>query len=51
MLGAQRAGLTGVLVRTGKFRRELLDAADGTPDHVVVSIVDVPGLLEAIGGR
>ncbi|HEX6254174.1 MAG TPA: HAD-IIA family hydrolase [Euzebyales bacterium] len=51
VLGAQRAGLTGVLVRTGKFRRELLDAAHGTPDHIVDSIVDVPGLLEAIGGR
>ena len=45
VLGAQAAGLTGVLVRTGKFRPELLAAADGDPDHVVDSIVDVPALL------
>ena len=45
VLGAQDAGLTGVLVRTGKFRQELLDAADGEPDHVINSIVDVPDLV------
>jgi hypothetical protein len=38
-------------VRTGKFRTELLDAADGTPDHIVDSIVDVPALLAEIGGH
>lgn len=48
VLGAQAAGLGGVLVRTGKFRPELLDAADGEPDHVVDSIVDVPGLLDRL---
>ncbi len=48
VLGAQAAGLTGVLVRTGKFRKELLDAAEGNPDHIVDSIVDVPDLLAAI---
>jgi HAD superfamily hydrolase (TIGR01458 family) len=50
VLGAQRAGLTGVLVRTGKFRPELLAAADGTPDHIVDSITDVPALLESLHG-
>lgn len=45
VLGAQDDGLTGVLVRTGKFRQELLDAADGEPDHVINSIVDVPDLV------
>lgn len=44
VLGAQAAGLTGVLVRTGKFRQELLAAADGEPDHIVDSIADVPEL-------
>jgi HAD superfamily hydrolase (TIGR01458 family) len=42
--GAQTAGLTGVLVRTGKFRPGDLDR--GTPDLVVDSIADVPAALE-----
>ncbi|GKQ38871.1 HAD-IIA family hydrolase [Streptomyces sp. A012304] len=45
VLAAQRAGITGVLVRTGKFRPETLRAADGTPDHVVDSFADLPELL------
>jgi HAD superfamily hydrolase (TIGR01458 family) len=45
VLGAQRAGLTGVLVRTGKFRPEDLERADGTPDVVLDSIADLPELL------
>ncbi|MBW3605040.1 MAG: TIGR01458 family HAD-type hydrolase [Actinobacteria bacterium] len=48
VLAAQDAGLTGVLVRTGKFRPELLEAAEGEPDHVVDSIVDVPALLAGL---
>lgn len=48
VLGAQAAGLTGVLVRTGKYRDELLEAADGEPDHIVDGIVDVPDLLERL---
>ncbi|MFF7790433.1 HAD-IIA family hydrolase [Streptomyces sp. NPDC007991] len=42
---AQRAGITGVLVRTGKFQPEDLRAADGTPDHVIDSFADLPALL------
>jgi HAD superfamily hydrolase (TIGR01458 family) len=45
VLGAQAAGLRGVLVRTGKFRPEDLEAAGGQPDHVLGSIADLPGLL------
>jgi ribonucleotide monophosphatase NagD (HAD superfamily) len=45
VLAAQAAGITGVLVRTGKFRPETLERAPGTPDHVVGSICDVPELL------
>jgi ribonucleotide monophosphatase NagD (HAD superfamily) len=41
--GAQAAGLTGVLVRTGKFREE--DLAKGSPDSVLGSIADVPNWL------
>jgi HAD superfamily hydrolase (TIGR01458 family) len=45
VLAAQRAGLTGVLVRTGKYQRETLDRASGRPDHVIDSVADLPGLL------
>jgi HAD superfamily hydrolase (TIGR01458 family) len=44
--GAQRIGMTGVLVRTGKFRERDLDAGD-PPSHVIGSIADLPGLLDA----
>jgi HAD superfamily hydrolase (TIGR01458 family) len=49
VLAAQRAGLTGVLVRTGKFRQEVLDASAERPDHVVDSFADLPGLLRELG--
>jgi HAD superfamily hydrolase (TIGR01458 family) len=45
VLAAQSVGLTGVLVRTGKFREDQLARASGTPDLVVDSISDVPALL------
>lgn len=41
--GARAAGLTGVLVRTGKFRSA--DLERGAPDAVVDSVADVPALL------
>lgn len=40
--GAQRAGLTGVLVRTGKFAPADLDG-EVAPDAVLDSISDLPG--------
>ncbi|MGR0318139.1 TIGR01458 family HAD-type hydrolase [Agromyces sp. ZXT2-3] len=40
--GAQRAGLAGVLVRTGKFDPSDLDG-DVTPDAVLDSVADLPG--------
>ncbi len=43
VLGAQAAGLTGVLVRTGKFAPS--DLEKGAPDHVVDSLADVPDLI------
>jgi HAD superfamily hydrolase (TIGR01458 family) len=46
VLGAQDAGLRGVLVRTGKFRRQVLDASSARPDLVIDSFADVPALLE-----
>jgi len=47
VLAAQAVGLTGVLVRTGKFREESLRQASGEPDHVFDSIVQA---VEAFSG-
>lgn len=55
VLAAQAVGMTGVLVRTGKFRPETLDrcVADGgpRPDHVIDSVADLPALLGGVTGR
>ncbi|MGH3520920.1 MAG: TIGR01458 family HAD-type hydrolase [Haloechinothrix sp.] len=45
VLAAQEIGITGVLVKTGKYLPETLRDADGTPDHVIDSIAGLPGLL------
>lgn len=45
VLAAQRHGITGVLVRTGKYRPEAVAAAAGTPHHVLGSVADLPALL------
>ena len=45
VLAAQRQGLTGVLVKTGKYLpRAHLDAS-GTPDHTLASFAELPALL------
>ncbi len=49
VLAAARHGLTGVLVRTGKFRSDTLAAASGRPDHVIDSFADLPALLDGLG--
>ncbi|WP_329332399.1 TIGR01458 family HAD-type hydrolase [Streptomyces sp. NBC_00663] len=51
VLAAQAAGVTGVLVRTGKFQPETLRDASGVPDHVVDSFADLPALLRAWAAR
>lgn len=43
--GAQAAGARGVLVRTGKFRQQDLEASQAQPDHVLGSLADLPALL------
>jgi HAD superfamily hydrolase (TIGR01458 family) len=48
VLGAQAVGLTGVLVRTGKFRAEDLERAPGAPDHVIDTIGSLPELIERL---
>ncbi len=45
VLAAQHAGLTGVLVRTGKYQPETLRRAPGRPDHVIGSVADLPALI------
>ena len=45
VLAAQAVGMSGILVRTGKYREERLRAAATSPDRVVDSIVNVPALL------
>jgi len=45
VLGAQAIGLTGILVRTGKFRPEALHSAASDPDVVIESIADLPDVL------
>jgi ribonucleotide monophosphatase NagD (HAD superfamily) len=48
VLGAQEVGITGVLVRTGEFRRSDLEGAGPGPDHVIDGIGDLPALLEGL---
>jgi len=48
VLAAQRQGLTGALVKTGKYLPRTHRAASGTPDHVLDSFADLPALLEQL---
>ncbi|MGW7090229.1 HAD-IIA family hydrolase [Streptomyces sp. NPDC054871] len=48
VLAAQRSGVTGVLVKTGKYLPETHRAATGTPDHVLDSFADLPALLKRL---
>jgi HAD superfamily hydrolase (TIGR01458 family) len=43
--GAQRAGLAGILVRTGKFRPSDLERADIRPDAIIDSLASLPSVL------
>jgi HAD superfamily hydrolase (TIGR01458 family) len=46
VLAAQRHGLTGVLVKTGKYLPATHRAARGSPDHILDSFAGLPALLE-----
>ena len=46
---AKRLGMRGVLVRTGKFRRDTLASADPQPDAIIDSIADLPDYLAGAG--
>jgi len=45
--GALRAGLAGILVRTGKYREDVVRASGIVPTATVDSIADVPALVGA----
>ncbi len=49
VLGAQKIGITGVLVRTGKFREHDLVRGGTAPDHVIEGIGRLPELLDTLG--
>jgi HAD superfamily hydrolase (TIGR01458 family) len=48
VLAAQRCGLTGVLVKTGKYQTRTHSGAASPPDHVLDSIADLPWLLRQL---
>ena len=43
--GAAAAGLSGILVRTGKFRQEALESAPVIPKKIISSIAELPASL------
>ncbi len=48
VLAAQRQGLTGALVKTGKYLPRTHRSASGTPDHVLGSFAGLPALLDQL---
>ena len=44
VIGAQAVGISGVLVRTGKFREEDLERSAAQPDHIITTIGELPDL-------
>ena len=48
VLAGQRCGLTGVLVKTGKYQTRTHFGAATAPDHVLDSIADLPQLLQQL---
>jgi ribonucleotide monophosphatase NagD (HAD superfamily) len=47
LTGAAALGMKTILVRTGKFREETLQAAERKPDAVLDSVADLPAFLES----
>ena len=45
--GAQALGLKAVLVRTGKFRPDVVEASGILPDGIISSIAHLPDWIEA----
>jgi len=49
--GAQAAGLKGILVRTGKFRLDIVNRSNVEPDDCIDSIAGLEVLLRSISGN
>jgi HAD superfamily hydrolase (TIGR01458 family) len=43
--GAHQAGMSGILVRTGKYRKEAVDCAAIKPDYIIDSIAQIGEIL------
>jgi ribonucleotide monophosphatase NagD (HAD superfamily) len=43
--GSQRVGLTGILLKTGKYHQSYAEASQVKPDLLIGSIADLPKLL------
>jgi HAD superfamily hydrolase (TIGR01458 family) len=43
--GSQALGIHALMVRTGKYRAEEVEASDVTPDDVIDSVASLPSLL------
>lgn len=50
VVGAQEAGIRGVLVRTGKYLPRDQEKAALPPDHVLDSFADLPALIDELNG-
>jgi HAD superfamily hydrolase (TIGR01458 family) len=48
VLGGQAVGMTGVLVKTGKFRPSDLGGVGPAPDHIIDDVGHMPGLLRRL---
>jgi len=44
--GAQRIGMQGILVRTGKFREDVLRSSPVIPTRIIDSIADLPDVIK-----
>ena len=46
VIGAKTAGMKSVLVKTGKFREDVLAQSKTKPDHIIESVASLPSLLK-----
>ena len=44
--GAKKEGLRGILVKTGKYRQELVERSDVEPDRILESVADLEQILD-----
>jgi HAD superfamily hydrolase (TIGR01458 family) len=46
--GGQRAGLTGILVKTGKYRQDYAEKSSVVPSLIILSVAELPALLPGL---